>query len=54
MDARYFNKYGEYLRKRFEDRNYYERLNVEKGVSSSQVKKSYFKMALVWHPDNIK
>lgn len=54
MDARYFNKYGDYLFKRLQQRNYYQRLEVSREASSKDVKKAYYKLALIWHPDNIK
>ena len=54
MDARYFNKYGDYLFKRLEQKNHYQRLEVAKDASKSDIKKAYFKLALIWHPDNIR
>ena len=54
MDARYFNKYGDYLFKRLEQKNHYQRLEVTKEASKSDIKKAYFKLALIWHPDNIR
>ncbi|TNV86414.1 hypothetical protein FGO68_gene8432 [Halteria grandinella] len=54
MDARYFNKYGDYLYKRLEQKNYYQRLEIPKDATKADIKKSYFKLALIWHPDNIR
>jgi curved DNA-binding protein CbpA len=65
MDARYFNKYGDYLFKRIESKNFYARLGkiiifssstleLNKDATKSDIKKSYFKLALIWHPDNIR
>ena len=54
MDARYFNKYGDYLMKRIESKNHYQRLEVTKESTKGEIKKAYFKMALIWHPDNIR
>lgn len=54
MDARYFNKYGEYLHKRLQTKNYYQRLGLLNSASKSEIKKAYFKLALIWHPDNIR
>ena len=54
MDARYFNKYGDYLYKRLETKNYYARLELPRETTKAEIKKSYFKLALIWHPDNIR
>jgi hypothetical protein len=66
MDARYFNKYGDYLYKRLESKTLYQRLGkiaslvhyhyleLSKEASRSEIKKSFFKLALIWHPDNIR
>lgn len=54
MDARYFNKYGDYLFKRLQTKNLYQRLEVSRDSSKSEIKKSYYKLALIWHPDNIR
>jgi DnaJ-class molecular chaperone len=54
LDARYFNKYNDYLMKRISIKNFYQRLDLTKGSSKSDIKKQYFKLALIWHPDNIK
>lgn len=54
LDARYFNKYTEYLHKRIQTKNLYQRLEVSKEATKAELKKAYFKLALIWHPDNIK
>lgn len=30
---------------------YYERLNVEKTATTRQIKKAYYKQAMIYHPD---
>ena len=32
-------------------RDYYEVLGVDETANAGEIKKSYFKQALVWHPD---
>ncbi|CDW84426.1 UNKNOWN [Stylonychia lemnae] len=54
MDARYFNKYGDYLHKRLQQKNFYQRLEISKDAQKSEIKKQFYKLALIWHPDNIK
>eukprot|EP00347_Sterkiella_histriomuscorum_P022104 403331666 len=54
MDARYFNKYGDYLFKRLQSKSYYQRLEIGKDSVKSDIKKAYYKLALIWHPDNIR
>lgn len=54
MDARYFNKYSDYLFKRLEQKNHFARLEIPRDASKADIKKAYYKLALIWHPDNIK
>ena len=54
MDARYFNKYGDYLFQRIQQKSLYQRLDVPREASKSDIKKAYYKQALIWHPDNIR
>lgn len=54
MDVRYFNKYGDYLFKRLESKNFYSRLDLARDVTKADIKKAYYKLALIWHPDNIR
>eukprot|EP01028_Stygiella_incarcerata_P011858 TRINITY_DN6956_c0_g1_i2.p1 TRINITY_DN6956_c0_g1~~TRINITY_DN6956_c0_g1_i2.p1 ORF type:complete len:954 (-),score=297.80 TRINITY_DN6956_c0_g1_i2:273-3134(-) len=53
-DARYYNKYTDFIRKRFESRNYYERLGVRATASADDIRRGYRKLALSFHPDSIR
>jgi hypothetical protein len=53
-DVRYYNKYGDFLVKRIEERNFYERLDLQRDCSEGDIKAAYRAKALIWHPDNIR
>ena len=58
-DARFYNKHTDYLLNLMKKRTVYERLGiwdatVIQSLTKAQLKKSYHKMALIWHPDAIK
>ena len=58
-DARFYNKHTDYLLNLMKKRTVYERLGLRdasliQGLTKAQLKKSYHKMALIWHPDSIK
>lgn len=40
-DARFYNKYVDFLRQRFSAKNYYDRLGVPLDATTSQLKKAY-------------
>jgi hypothetical protein len=53
-DARYYGKYGDFLRQRFERRNFFERLGVSQQADVKEIKVAYRKMCMDWHPDSIR
>lgn len=53
-DLRYYGRYGDMLLKRIKTRNFYQRLDLAKTCSDSDVKAAFRTKALMWHPDNIK
>lgn len=57
-DVRYFAKYGDFLKQRFQRRNYFLRLGIQTQnvqlVTPSEIKKAFRRCSLDWHPDSIR
>ena len=53
LDFRFFNKYGTFLYDRIKVKTDEQRLGLGPNYTKSGVKKSFHKLALIWHPDNI-
>ena len=54
LDFRFSNKYGQFLFDRIKNRSHESRLGLNgKNITKNLIKKSFHKLALIWHPDNI-
>jgi hypothetical protein len=40
-DARFFNKYGDFLRQRFENKTHYQRLGLQSDATGAQIRRAY-------------